>query len=87
MHGMDGLRCVGFGLKRHGGRQTDSNGDSGVTSPHWGPPDGPSGGIMAHGSFINGQTRAFQIFYRETVSRSCMTGLNTSNALEITFGL
>lgn len=86
MPALDGLRCVGFALKRHGGRQMDSNGDSGITTPHWGAPDGPPAGIIGQGAFATGQTRAFQAFYRDLPNLGCMTGQNTSNAIAITFG-
>ena len=84
---MDGIRCVGFDLRRHGGRLMDANGDSGVTTPHWGRPDGPIGGIIPQGGWIAGQTRGFQSFYRDDARKGCRTGLNTTNAVAITFTL
>jgi hypothetical protein len=35
--------------------------------------------------FSAGQTRAFQIIYRDDVALSCMRGLNTSQAVLVTF--
>ena len=83
---LNGLRCVGMGVLRLGSRATDANGDIGVTGPGWGPPNGPAGGLIMAGGFVNGSTRYFQVFYRELASVLCMTGQNTSNAVEVTFG-
>lgn len=80
----DGLRCVAGNVQRHGNRATDINGD--VVSPMgWGPPAGPPGGIlMAAGFGTPGQTRHFQVVYREDDTLSCMRGLNTSNGVRVT---
>ncbi len=82
---LDGLRCVGGNLKRHGVRPIDATGTIGVTTPGWGTPDGPGGGLSGQGGFVGGQTRNFQIFYRESGVQVCMTGQNTTNAAEVTF--
>ncbi|MEM7517295.1 MAG: hypothetical protein AAF368_10280, partial [Planctomycetota bacterium] len=39
----DGLRCVGGDFLRHGTRPVDSIGTTGLTTPGWGVPDGPTG--------------------------------------------
>ena len=83
---LDGLRCVGGNLVRHGTRSIDSSGNIGTSNDGWGPPDGPTGGIMAHGGFTAGQTRHFQCFYLDNAQLVCQTGLNTTNALSVVFG-
>ncbi len=79
----DGLRCAIMNTRRHGGRSTDNRGD--VTSP-WGGEGGPPVGIALAGSgFVSGQTRYFQVIHRDEVLLVCMRGLNTSQAVEVTF--
>lgn len=77
---LDGLRCVGGNLRRHGIRATDS---AGSNFEPWGPPGGPSGGLLQQGAFAAGQSRAFQAFYRDDASLGCGTGQNTTNAIRI----
>ena len=79
---LDGLRCIGGALFRHGTRATNG---AGTNSAPWGPPGGPSGGLIAQGGFVPGQTRQFQVFYREFADMVCMTGQNTSNSVGVTF--
>ena len=80
---LDGLRCVGGGLLRHGARSTDVNGDIGATTNAWGPPGGPARGLVANGGFAGGQTRHFQVFYREVPTLGCGTAQNTTNASRV----
>ena len=82
---LNGLRCVGGGFQRHGSRPTDSDGDIGVTTNGWGPPNGPPQGLIAQGAFSSGQIRHFQIFYREPAAALCGLGQNTTNAVSVTF--
>lgn len=82
---LDGLRCMGGANLRHGVRATDVNGDIGVGNLGWGGNDPPSIGLMLQGGFSVGQTRQFQVFYRELAGAVCMTALNTSSAIEVTF--
>ena len=82
---LDGLRCAVQSVQRHGARPTDSNGDVGVTTAGWGPPNGPPGGLIAQGGFAVGQTRHYQVIYREAPTLGCMTGQNTSQAVSVTF--
>ncbi len=82
---LDGLRCVGGALQRHGTRPTNAAGEVGVTTNGWGPPSGPAGGIAAQGGFVAGQTRAFQCFYRENAAFGCGRGQNTSDAIDVLF--
>ncbi|MEM7516804.1 MAG: hypothetical protein AAF368_07755 [Planctomycetota bacterium] len=77
----DGLRCVGGNFQRHGSRPTNAFGQS--VNP-WGPPAGPVGGLIASSGFTVGQTRNFQVFFRETDGQICLTGLNTSNGFQVT---
>lgn len=80
---LDGLRCVGGSLVRHGSRSIDANGEIGATGPAWGPPNGPPGGLSA--GFAAGETRYFQIFYREDFVLGCNSGQNTTQAVGVTF--
>ncbi len=82
----DGLRCAIFNTRRHGGRAADANGTVGVTNNPWGGEGGPPVGIANTGNgFAAGQTRYFQVINRDDPLLSCMRGLNTSQALEVTF--
>ena len=84
----DGLRCAVNGLIRHGNRQSDAlgniNADSGP-SRTWGGATGPPAGLGAFSGFTAGQTRYFQATFRDLPEQVCMTGLNTSQAVETTF--
>lgn len=82
---LDGLRCVGGSVQRHGARAIDAAGSIGATTPGWGPPDGPASGLVAQGAFVAGQTRRFQAFFRENAALVCQTGQNTSDARRVTF--
>lgn len=81
----DGLRCIGGNFRRHGTRATDTTGDIGLTNAGWGDPDAPTGGLSTQGSFAAGQTRQFQIIYRDDEMAGCGTGLNTTNGVSVTF--
>ncbi len=82
----DGLRCAVTNTRRHGNRAADSNGDIGTTNSPWGGEGGPNVGIAhAGGSFVAGQVRYFQVIHRDDPLLSCMRGLNTTQAVEITF--
>ena len=79
----DGLRCTVGNVQRHGVRATDSLGNVGVTNARWGPPNGPTGGILAQGGFSAGQARNFQVVYRESVDQVCGRGQNTTQAVHV----
>ena len=82
----DGLRCAITNTRRHGGRSADANGEVGVTNSPWGGEGGPPVGLaVAGGGFVSGQTRYFQIINRDDATLGCMRGLNTSQAVEVTF--
>ena len=82
---LDGLRCVGGNLIRHGTRPLDAAGTIGQTTNGWGAPDGPIGGLIAQGGFVAGQTRHFAVFYREDPNLVCQSGQNTTHGVSITF--
>ncbi len=81
----DGLRCAVVNTRRHGGRAVDAFGNVGVTNAGWGPPHAPAAGIAAQAGFVSGQTRHFQAIYREVPGAVCGRGLNTTQALSVTF--
>lgn len=81
----DSLRCAVMSLRRHGSRPTDSNGDVGITNNAWGGSNAPIVGLAAQRGFIAGQTRYFQALYRENALLGCMRGLNTTQAVQVTF--
>ncbi len=82
----DGLRCAITNTRRHGGRSADASGDVGATNSPWGGEGGPNAGIAQAGvGFVSGQTRYFQVVNRDDPLLNCMRGLNTSQAIEITF--
>lgn len=81
----DGVRCAVGNALRHGGRSADTNGDVGLTNNPWGGEGAPPVGIAGAGGYTSGQTRYFQVIHRDDPLLACMTGLNTSQALEIRF--
>ena len=78
----DGLRCIGGAVLRHGTRGTDA---FGANSAPWGFPGNPQIGFAAQGGFLAGQTRNWQVIYREQVALACGRGLNTSQAVSMTW--
>lgn len=78
---IDGLRCVGGSFLRHGTRPTDADGRN--LTP-WGPPGAPTKGLIAQSGFSAGETRHFQLFYREDAALGCGSGQNTSNGVSVT---
>lgn len=84
----DGLRCAVQNLRRHGGRSANLTGtveDPSGPSRVWGGPAAPPAGIGGQAGFVAGQTRYFQVTHRDDMTMSCMRGLNSSQALEVTF--
>ena len=71
---LDGLRCVGQGLVRHGSRAFDASGSN--TFP-W------ANNIVGTSGSVPGQFRYFQVFYREQPTLGCNTGQNTSTAIAV----
>jgi hypothetical protein len=84
----DGLRCAVQGTQRHGGRSANSLGDiadSAGPSRVWGGEAQPAAGLAGQGGFVAGQTRYFQVTHREDAMAVCMRGLNTSQAIGVSF--
>ena len=84
----DGLRCAVMSTFRHGGRSANLLGEiDDATGPSrvWGGESQPHGGIFTQGGFSAGQTRFFQLTHREDSTMVCGFGLNTSQAVEVTF--
>lgn len=70
----DGLRCTGTNVRRLGVRATDSLGMA---------PNGWSAPLASLGAAV-GETRHFQVIYRDDDSLGCTTGQNTTNAISVT---
>ena len=81
----DGLRCAIMGTLRNGGRGADANGEVGVTNNPWGGESNPPGGIAQFFGYTAGTTKYFQCIHRDSAAVNCMTGLNTTQAIEVTF--
>lgn len=81
----DGLRCAVMNILRHGNRPADQNGDIGVAGNPFGGEGAQPAGIAANSGFISGQVRYFQLTHREDIAAGCMRGLNSSQAIEVTF--
>lgn len=78
---LDGLRCIGGNKRRHGLRATNSEFENNAS---WGAPF-PSAGIAAAAGFAAGETRNFQVSYREDPLLSCGQAIQLSNGVEIIF--
>lgn len=76
---LDGLRCVGGDLQRHGSRATNAFGST--LNPWAGA--GTQGLLAQGGAAVAGQERYFQAFYREDPASGCGSGQNTSNAIRV----
>ena len=70
----DGLRCVGGGIQRLTVQVSDATGGAA-----WG------GGLIAGAGWTPGDTRFFQVWYRDPSGGPCASGFNLSNGLEIQF--
>ena len=70
----DGIRCVGGAIKRLGVRISDG---SGLVS--WSP------SLAAEGGWGSGDTRYFQIWFRDPVAGPCGGGFNVSSSLQVDF--
>lgn len=79
---LDGLRCIGGPTIRYGLRAVTA---AGTGATPWGAPGGPVGGVIGAGGFAAGMTRQWQVTHRDFPTVNCMTGLNTSNAVQVTF--
>jgi len=70
----DGIRCVGGSLNHLGVRTSDGAGNA-----TW------SAGLATAGGWESGDTRYFQVWYRDSVASPCGSGFNISSGLEVTF--
>ena len=50
----------------------------------WGGPGAPPAGLIANGGYVACQTRQWQVMYRDFFWGSCATGLNTTQAIQVT---
>ena len=70
----DGLRCVGGSVIRLSIASANASGFH-----EWGP------GLGATGGWAAGQTRYFQVWYRDPIGSPCGTGYNLSNGIAVAF--
>ena len=68
----DGLRCAGGSVVRLGVRVPDADGRAA-----WGP------GLGSVGAWEAGETRRFQVRYRDPVGSPCGSGFNSSHGFEV----
>ncbi len=81
----DGLRCAVQSTRRHAVRAAAMDGTVGYTTSAWGGTSNPQAGLAQAAGFNSGQTRYFQVIHRDDPLAVCMRGLNTSQAVEVTF--
>ena len=86
---LDGLRCTGGNILRHGGRMIQPDGSVGIANGWGGPSFPPPTGVVGQYSYTVGQTRHFQVTHRDfahvpMTMTSCASLLNTSNAISVT---
>lgn len=70
----DGLRCAGGTVVRLGVRTPDAAGDA-----IWGP------GLRTLGGWTAGDTRYFQVWYRNPTGSPCLSNFNLSNGVQVLF--
>ena len=70
----DGLRCAGGGVIRLQVRFSDANGSSSTTAD-----------LVTAGGVVPGDTKRYQIWYRDPLASPCGTLFNLSNGVELTF--
>ncbi len=70
----DGLRCAGGGIQRMGVRVPNGTGTA-----TWGP------GLAGIGQYGVGDTRNFQVWYRDPVNTPCGFSFNLTNGVSVTF--
>jgi plastocyanin len=71
----DGLRCAGGSVVRLGVQVPSAAGEAG-----WGP------GLGGAGGWSSGDTRRFQVWYRNPGGSPCGAGFNLTNGYEVAFG-
>ena len=77
---LDGLRCIGGSTIRYGLRPVIA---PGVNATPWGGTGGPPAGLIAAGGWAIGSVVQWQATHRDFPTVNCMTGLNTSNAVQV----
>lgn len=85
---LDGMRCVVSGVRRHNSRTSDAAGRVGYSNSNnpWGGEGGPQQGIaQVQSGFVAGERRYFQALYRDDPLAVCMRGLNSSQAIGVSF--
>jgi hypothetical protein len=70
----DGIRCVGGAIKRLGVRISSGSGTA-----SWAP------SLQADGGWGSGDTRYFQVWFRDPTGAPCGSGFNVSSALQVDF--
>lgn len=70
----DGLRCAGGSVVRLQQRPSDSGGSSATTID-----------VAARGGVLPGDTRTYQIWYRDPFTGPCGSGFNLSNGIQFTW--
>ncbi len=70
----DGVRCVGGQIKRYPVQLS-----SGTGTGSWGP------ALQSVGGYSSGDTRYFQLWYRDPVGGPCGSGFNLSSGVSVTF--
>lgn len=81
----DGLRCAGGAQARHGLRFSDGAGDIGQSNAGWGGGDAPPVGLIGQGGFVAGQTRHFQLIYRDLTHGPCTAELASTQGMSVIF--
>lgn len=78
----NGLRCMGGVQRRHGTRAIDGNGN---LAGGFGPPGNPAGGLAAQIGVAAGETRVFQLFFRDLPGVLCGAEFGTTQAVRVTY--
>ena len=75
----DGIQCAGGALRRLGVRFSDATGASDTTG--WATPISQKAGNIGPGD-----TKYYQVWYRNPTSSPCATDANTTNGIRVTWG-
>ena len=73
-HFGDGLRCAGGAVKRLGIVAASASGNA-----QWGP------GLLQPAGWLPGDTRRFQVWYRDPSGSPCGNAFNLTNGYELSF--
>ncbi|MCB9915322.1 MAG: hypothetical protein H6828_09255 [Planctomycetes bacterium] len=69
----DGLRCAGGGVRRLGVRAADAAGSSSTAGLD----------VVALGGVVAGETKRYQLWYRDPANSPCGSGFNLTNGVEV----